>query len=231
MTEPLRAEALIGNGRSPIVHPDADPCGLAVEATIVTLEEFAEVEEEGAAALLGEPGSILIPENADIMFYGDGGAGKTTLSVDLAFHLGSGTDWLGIPVPRPVPVLMIENEGPRALMREKLKRKLAAWDGPQLEGRVRVFEAPWGAFSFADVAWRETWTPVFLAALERSGSVRLAARLAGVGRSTAYDRRERDAEFAAAWDAAFETGRTERQIYVDGVCPRCGRPKLDRRSR
>jgi hypothetical protein len=144
MTEPLQAEALIG----------------AVEATIVTLEEFAEVEEEGAAALLGEPGSILIPENADIMFYGDGGAGKTTLSVDLAFHLGSGTDWLGIPVPRPVPVLMIENEGPRALMREKLRRKLAAWDGPQLEGRVRVFEAPWGGFSFADVAWRETLAAV-----------------------------------------------------------------------
>ena len=35
------------------------------------------------------------------MFYGDGGAGKTTLAIDLAFHLAAGEDWLGIPVRGP----------------------------------------------------------------------------------------------------------------------------------
>jgi hypothetical protein len=72
------------------------------------------------------------------------------------------------------------------------------------------------------------WAPAFLAALERSGSARQAARAAGIARSTAYERRERDDGFAAAWDAALEIGVTDRQLYVDGVCPRCGRPKLGR---
>jgi hypothetical protein len=77
---------------------------------------------------------------------------------------------------------------------------------------------------------RRAWAPAFLAALERSGSVRLAARLAGIGRSTAYDHRERNAEFATAWEAAADIGRRARQIYTDGVCPRCGRTKPGRRS-
>ena len=70
------------------------------------------------------------------------------------------------------------------------------------------------------------WAPVFLASLARTGSVRASARAAGVGRRTVYDRRERDLEFAAAWDAAFELGRTERQVYGDrDFCPRCGRSR------
>jgi hypothetical protein len=40
-----------------------------------------------------------------------------------------------------------------------------------------------------------------------------------------YDHRERNAEFATAWEAAADIGRRERQIYTDGVCPRCGRTK------
>jgi hypothetical protein len=51
-------------------------------------------------------------------------------------------------------VLLIENEGPRPLLRRKLARKLAAWDG-KLGDRLRVYEQPWGRFSLADEAWRE----------------------------------------------------------------------------
>ena len=83
------------------------------------------------------------------MFYGDGGAGKTTLAIDLACHLAAGEPWLEIPVPRPVRVLLIENEGPRPLLRRKLRRKLEAWAGAPLEGRVCVFAAPWGRFTLA----------------------------------------------------------------------------------
>ncbi len=36
-----------------------------------------------------------------------------------------------------------------------------------------------------------------------------AARVAGVGRSTAYDRRKRDEEFAAAWDELVEASTEE----------------------
>lgn len=56
---------------------------------------------------------------------------------------------------------------------------------------------------------RKDWAPAFLAALERSGMVSEAARAAGVGRRTAYDRRERDEQFAQAWDEALEAATEE----------------------
>jgi hypothetical protein len=122
---------------------------------VVTLEEFADVDEPGAAALLGEgEDAALIPEGGDVMSYGDGGAGKTTLAVDLACHLAAGEPWLGIAVNRAANVLLIENEGPRPMFRRKLRRKLKAWTGAALAGRVRVFERPWREFSFASDHWR-----------------------------------------------------------------------------
>jgi hypothetical protein len=145
----LRAEDLV---ELPRTHASAN--GSDTSAQIVTLEEFAAVEELGALPIVGEPGSILIPEGGDVMLYGDGGAGKTTLSIDFAFHLASGTDWLGMPVPQPARVLLIESEGPRPLFRAKLKRKLEAWSGVPIAGRVLVFEEPWAEFSFAADAWR-----------------------------------------------------------------------------
>jgi hypothetical protein len=121
---------------------------------IVPLETFAAVEEAGCDALLGTQDAALIPEGGDIMLYGDGGAGKTSLTIDGGFHLAAGATWLDIRVARPVRVLVIENEGPRPLFRAKLRRKLAAWAGPPLEGRIGIFEEPWGAFTFMDDAWR-----------------------------------------------------------------------------
>ena len=126
----------------------------APETIVVSLEEFIAVEEEGAEPLVGEPGSVFIPAGADAMFFGDGGAGKTTLLVDLAFHLAACDDWLGIPIPRPVPVTLIENEGPRPLFRDKLRRKFEAWKGSPLDGRLRVLERPWAQFTFAKPEWR-----------------------------------------------------------------------------
>jgi hypothetical protein len=55
---------------------------------------------------------------------------------------------------------------------------------------------------------------VFLRALEQSGSATHAARAAGVDRTTAYGARGRDAEFAAAWDAALGAART---VLAGGV--------------
>lgn len=124
------------------------------ELRVVTMEEFAAVKEPGADALVGSGDAALIPEGGDVMAYGDGGAGKTTLVIDLGCHLGAGDPWLGIRVPRAVRVLIIENEGPRPLFRAKLARKLAGWTGSPLEGRVNVLETPWATVSFADPAWQ-----------------------------------------------------------------------------
>lgn len=119
-----------------------------------TIEKFSAVEEPGAAPLVGDADNVLIPEAGDAMVYGTGGAAKTTLMVDAACHLGAGQDWIGLPVPRALRVLMIEVEGPRPLMRAKLRRKLKAWDGQPIEGRVLILRSPWAKFTFASEQWR-----------------------------------------------------------------------------
>ena len=132
-------------------------CGEGVVGVVfVTLDEFVRVDEPGAAAILGSGSGALIPESGDAMIYGDGGVGKTTLTIDLAFHLAAGDDWLGIPVPRPVPVLLVENEGGRPPFRRKLERKRDGWTGSEIGDRLRVLESPWGKFSFANAEWRQT---------------------------------------------------------------------------
>jgi AAA domain len=122
--------------------------------SVVTLEEFAAVDEKGAGGLLGDEGDAPIAEDSDVLVYGDGGAGKTTLVNDLALHLGAGDPWLGIGVGRPLRVLIVELEGPRPLFRRKLRRKAAAWKGSPLDGRVRVLDDPWATFSFSDDSMR-----------------------------------------------------------------------------
>jgi hypothetical protein len=121
---------------------------------IVPLDKFADEPEEGEEAILGDADNAVIPEAGDVMFYGDGGAGKTTLVVDLACHLAAGDAWLGIRVARASRVLLIENEGPRARFRRKLRSKRDAWPGSPLSGRIYVLEYPWAAFSFPDERWR-----------------------------------------------------------------------------
>lgn len=46
----------------------------------------------------------------------------------------------------------------------------------------------------------------FLSALREGASVSAAAKKAGVGRSTVYEWRNADDDFARAWDDAYETG-------------------------
>ena len=116
----------------------------------VTLDEFVSVDEPGAEALVGERGDALAPQGGDLMFYGEGGAGKTTLEIDLAFHLAAGDDWLGQAIPRPVRVGLVENEGPRPHFREKLRRKRAAWAGSPIGGRLRILETPWAQLTLDD---------------------------------------------------------------------------------
>jgi putative DNA primase/helicase len=105
--------------------------------------------------VLGDADNAVIPEDGDVMLYGDGGAGKTTLAIDLACHLAAGESWLGIKIPQPRRVLLIENEGPRSRFRRKLRRKLDAWSGSALSGRVSVLENPWAQFTLAEESWRE----------------------------------------------------------------------------
>jgi hypothetical protein len=57
------------------------------------------------------------------------------------------------------------------------------------------------------------WRPVFLQALNDTGLVKEACRVAGIHRSTAYEERQRNEEFAVAWHDVEEetTERMERE--------------------
>jgi len=83
-----------------------------------------------------------------------GGHGKTTLFVDLALHLAAGVDYPPFTVPRPVSILMIENEGPEELFAEKLEGRLASFPH-ELKGRLDVCTFDWGGFSLADATTRD----------------------------------------------------------------------------
>ncbi len=102
-------------------------------------------------ALLGDDENTIFAAGGSAVYYGDGGAGKTTSGLDRAFHLCAGVSWLGLRVARPLRVLWIEDEGPRGKFRQKIRRKFEMWDGPSLEGRLHVLSRPWARFTFADV--------------------------------------------------------------------------------
>ncbi len=122
----------------------------SLDLRFVPAAEFVEVDEPGASALVGDEDNVLIPEGGDVMFYGDGGAGKTTLMIDLAIHLAAGVGWLAIQIGRPVRVAIVENEGPRPLFRAKLRRKLRSWTGGPVDGRLLQLEDPWSKVSLDD---------------------------------------------------------------------------------
>jgi hypothetical protein len=120
---------------------------------IATLDEFAALQDETAEPLLGEPDENVLPVGGGLINYGPGGANKTTLMIDAAFHLADGRDWLGFDVPRAARVLVIENEGPRGMFSRQLARKAAAWDS-QPSG-LFILKEPWAAFSFRDPEHRK----------------------------------------------------------------------------
>jgi AAA domain len=130
------------------------PDSVSVDLRFVTAAVFATVAEPGSEPLVRFAGNVLIPEGGDVMFYGDGGAGKTTLMIDLGLHLAGGDEWLGIGV-RSARVAIVENEGPRPLFRAKLRRKLDAWEGSPLEDRLLLLEEPWSRVSLDEPAVRD----------------------------------------------------------------------------
>jgi hypothetical protein len=154
----------------PVVDDDPEPQptrGVPEPETgrvrVVSLAEFAASDEVIPEPLVGDGEKRLLPAGATLVLYGEGGSGKTTLAIDLACHLAAGVEWLGFPIGRPCRVLLLENEGPRAEFRLKLRRKLAAWDGPGHDDRLQVLEDPWGQMDLR----RDQDADELAAALER----------------------------------------------------------------
>jgi hypothetical protein len=143
------------------------------------VEKFAASEDKACAPLAtARAGGIVIPAEGNVLIYGDGGVGKTTLEIDLCFALAAGKSWLDIiDVDRPLRIMLIENEGPRQEFRGKLKAKLAATVA-ELEGRIVVLEEPWAEFSFADDANRRA---LALALTERETDLLVVGPLTSAG--------------------------------------------------
>jgi hypothetical protein len=117
---------------------------------VVSFAEFITTDEQTEAPLLGSDDKKLLPAGSNLVLYGEGGSGKTTLAIDMAVHLAAGTDWLGFAISKPVTVMLLENEGPRAEYRLKLRRKSDTWDGAAFADHVVVHEEPWGRIDLRD---------------------------------------------------------------------------------
>lgn len=128
--------------------------GAGPELRLVPLADFAAAVEPSAEALLGTDDDAPFTAGGTVITYGDGGQGKTTLAIDGLAHLAAGVPWLGLAVPRPLRIVVIENEGPRGRFRRKFRRKLETWTGPPFAPNVLALEEPWGGFTFADEALR-----------------------------------------------------------------------------
>lgn len=149
-----------GDRSMPPPASNGEPLLLAVDAEsregpfARTLPEFVALKSDTPPALIGDDQEILLPAAGFGMLGAKGGKGKTTLTVDAAFHLATGIDWLGFTVPRPIRILFIENEGPRELFRRKLEAKRLAWQ-PELPGdAIHVYDQDWAAFTLTAGAER-----------------------------------------------------------------------------
>lgn len=91
-----------------------------------------------------------------------------------------------------------EEERARAWRSYRIEQILAELQAMDAVGELR------DALAALDTPAETDWTPAFLEALERSGSVTQAAEAAGVGRRTVYDRRSSDEAFRAAWAQVAE---------------------------
>jgi AAA domain len=119
-------------------------------AEFMSAETFIGLDEDHPDPLLGSSAETILPRGGLLLMYGEGGSGKTTLTIDAACHLAAGIAWLGLEVPHPTRVLLIENEGPRANFRRLLREKYEAWTGPEFLPNLDVLVEPWARFTLAE---------------------------------------------------------------------------------
>ena len=125
----------------------ADP-GCDDSRFALPLDEFLAAKSDAPSALVGDEHEALIPAAGLLILFAKGGRGKTTLTTDAAFHLASGTDWLGFKVGRPLRILIIENEGPREPFRQKLEIKHRLWQHV-IAGAIYVYSQDWGSLTLS----------------------------------------------------------------------------------
>lgn len=112
----------------------------------VALDDFVARRDENSAALIGcEQGTVLPPAGLGL-YVSKSGAGKTTSTIDFLLHAAAGVQWCGLSFPRPLRILVIENEGPREAFRQKIEHRLASWTRRDNQEPIRIWDDParWG---------------------------------------------------------------------------------------
>ena len=128
----------------------------AVPVVIEPLRAFLERALPPAESLVGvaRGGTNLLPRYGWVLPWGREGSGKTSVIVDLLFHVAAGLAWLKYAVARPLRVVAVVNEGVPGGLQDKLAQKLELWDGDRdaVLDNLAIYASPWGAFTFRDAA-------------------------------------------------------------------------------
>ncbi len=126
-----------------------------------TGREFRKQQLARIDPLLGSGNDALMMPGSLLLLAGIGGAGKTTLALHAIAHWSAGLPWFGIPMARPLRIVVIENEGPHDPFARKVDDFADRFSGCCCSGaphgtaegideRTFFLDAPWGKFSFDD---------------------------------------------------------------------------------
>jgi hypothetical protein len=125
-------------------------------AVIEPLRAFLARDLPPAESLVGvaRGGTNLLPRYGWVLPWGREGSGKTSVLVDLLFHVAAGVDWLHYHVERPLRVVVVINEGVPGGLQDKLEQKLELWAGDRdaVLDNLAIYASPWGAFTFRNAA-------------------------------------------------------------------------------
>jgi putative DNA primase/helicase len=133
----------------------ADSDSDSVRPFALPIREFVALEREHREPMLADADGKAVVGFLSLVLLGSlGGYGKTTWSIDLFLHMSAGVDYPPFTVPRPVSILLVENEGPEQLFADKLAARLEHFPH-ELKGRLDVCTVDWGGFSLADSVYRE----------------------------------------------------------------------------
>jgi hypothetical protein len=129
---------------------DLESATLSERRFALPVREFVALDRPNTEPLLADvDGRAVVGRHSLTLLGATGGHGKTTLFIDLALHLAAGVDYPPFTVPKPVSVLVIENEGPEELFAEKLELRLASFPH-KLQARFDICTLDWGGFSLGN---------------------------------------------------------------------------------